>query len=76
MWATTGKAAQHDYLRGLGAAEIVTREETTAETERPLEKTRWAGAVDPVGGAALAYPLRTTHYGGASPSPASPAASR
>jgi acrylyl-CoA reductase (NADPH) len=65
VWAATGKAAQHDYLRGLGAHEIVTREETTAESERPLEKMRWAAAVDPVGGAATAYALRTTRYGGA-----------
>ena len=65
VWAATGKADQHDYLRGLGAHEIVTREETTAESDRPLEKTRWAAVVDPVGGAATAYALRTTRYGGA-----------
>ena len=65
VWAATGKAAEHDYLRGLGAHEILTREETTAESDRPLEKTRWAAAVDPVGGAATAYALRTTRYGGA-----------
>ena len=65
VWAATGKAAEHDYLRGLGAHEIVTREETTAESDRPLEKMRWAAAVDPVGGAATAYALRTTRYGGA-----------
>ena len=65
VWAATGKAAEHDYLRGLGAREIVAREETTAEPERPLEKQRWAAVVDPVGGAATAYALRTTRYGGA-----------
>jgi acrylyl-CoA reductase (NADPH) len=65
VWAATGKAAEHDYLRGLGAHEMLTREETTAESDRPLEKTRWAAAVDPVGGAATAYALRTTRYGGA-----------
>jgi putative YhdH/YhfP family quinone oxidoreductase len=65
VWAATGKAAEHDYLRGLGAHEIVTREETTAESDRPLEKMRWAAAIDPVGGAATAYALRTTRYGGA-----------
>jgi acrylyl-CoA reductase (NADPH) len=65
VWAATGKPAEHDYLRGLGAHEIVTREETTAESNRPLEKMRWAAAVDPVGGAATAYALRTTRYGGA-----------
>jgi putative YhdH/YhfP family quinone oxidoreductase len=65
VWAATGKAGEHDYLRGLGAHEILTREETTAESERPLERMRWAAAVDPVGGAATAYALRTTRYGGA-----------
>jgi acrylyl-CoA reductase (NADPH) len=65
VWAATGKAAEHDYLRSLGAHEVLTREETTAASERPLEKMRWAAAVDPVGGAATAYALRTTRYGGA-----------
>ena len=65
VWAATGKPEQGDYLRGLGAHEIVTREETSADSERPLEKTRWAATVDPVGGSATAYALRTTRYGGA-----------
>jgi acrylyl-CoA reductase (NADPH) len=65
VWAATGKADQHDYLRGLGAHDIVAREETTATSERPLERQRWAAAVDPVGGAATAYALRTVRYGGA-----------
>jgi acrylyl-CoA reductase (NADPH) len=60
----TGKESEHDYLRGLGASEVVSREEVTAESERPLEKERWAGAVDPVGGPALAYIMRTLRYGG------------
>ncbi|HEX6696011.1 MAG TPA: acryloyl-CoA reductase [Solirubrobacteraceae bacterium] len=65
VWAATGKADEHDYLRGLGAHEVLTREETTADSDRPLEKMRWAAAVDPVGGAATAYALRTARYGGA-----------
>jgi acrylyl-CoA reductase (NADPH) len=65
VWAATGKADQHDYLRGLGAHEILGRDETTAESGRPLEQQRWAASVDPVGGAATAYALRTTKYGGA-----------
>jgi acrylyl-CoA reductase (NADPH) len=65
VWAATGKADQHDYLRGLGAHEIVGRDETIAAPDRPLERTRWAATIDPVGGAATAYALRTTRYGGA-----------
>jgi acrylyl-CoA reductase (NADPH) len=65
VWAATGKADQHGYLRGLGAHEIVDREETMAQSDRPLEKQRWAACVDPVGGAGTAYALRTTNYGGA-----------
>ena len=63
--AATGKADEAEFLRGLGASEILSREETSADPERPLERQRWAAVVDPVGGAATAYALRTTRYGGA-----------
>jgi putative YhdH/YhfP family quinone oxidoreductase len=63
--AATGKADEHDFLRGLGASEIVGRDEVTAASDRPLERQRWAGTVDPIGGAGTAYALRTTTYGGA-----------
>lgn len=62
--ASTGKASEHDFLRALGASEIVDRSVTSAESSRPLEKETWAGAVDSVGGSTLAYLLRTTKYGG------------
>jgi acrylyl-CoA reductase (NADPH) len=62
--ASTGKTSEHDYLRELGASEIISREETSAESNRPLEKERWAGSLDSVGGSTLAYLLRTTKYGG------------
>jgi putative YhdH/YhfP family quinone oxidoreductase len=62
--ASTGSADAHDYLRELGASEIVDRAETSAPSDRPLERGRWAGAVDAVGGSTLAYLLRTTNYGG------------
>ena len=65
VWAATGKAGEHEFLRGLGASEILGRDEVTAEPERPLEKQRWAGVVDPIGGAGTAFALRTTQYGGA-----------
>jgi acrylyl-CoA reductase (NADPH) len=63
--ASTGSDEEHPYLESLGAHEIVSREETSAESKRPLEKERWAATVDPVGGATLAYALRTLRYGGA-----------
>ena len=57
--AATGKPDEADRLRGLGAAAVVDRAEVTAESTRPLEAERWAGAVDCVGGATLPYILRT-----------------
>ena len=48
--ASTGKPDEADMLRELGAAEILSREETSADSDRPLERQRWAGVVDPVGG--------------------------
>jgi acrylyl-CoA reductase (NADPH) len=62
--ASTGKSSEHDYLRELGASEILSREETSAESNRPLEKERWAGSLDSVGGSTLAYLIRSTRYGG------------
>jgi putative YhdH/YhfP family quinone oxidoreductase len=64
--ASTGKADQHDYLRALGASEILSREDVslTDERPRPLLKGTWAGAVDTVGGSTLSYLLRTMdHFG-------------
>jgi len=61
---STGKADEHDFLRELGATEILSREDVSAESSRPMETERWAGAVDPVGGPTTAYLLRTTKYGG------------
>ena len=57
--AITGKDDQHDYLRGLGAAAIVSRTTLDLGT-RPLEKATWAGAVDAVGGDLLSWLVRTT----------------
>ncbi len=63
--ASTGKASEHAFLRELGASEILSREDVSAESNRPLESERWAGAVDPVGGGTTAYLIRTMKYGGA-----------
>lgn len=62
--ASTGKTEEADFLRKLGATEILSRDEVSAGPEGPIEEERWAGSVDPVGGTTLAYLLRTTRYGG------------
>jgi NADPH2:quinone reductase len=62
--AITGKDDAHDYVRSLGAREVVSRTTLTMGT-RPLEASRWAGAIDAVGGDLLAWLTRTTnHWGG------------
>lgn len=61
--ASTGREAEHgDYLRGLGAAEIVGRYEDPPA--RPMNTRRWAGAIDNVGGVALANILTEVDHGG------------
>jgi len=61
--AISGREELSDYLRGLGASDIVSREEM-AKPCRPLEAQRWAGAVDTVGDAILARILAETNYNG------------
>ncbi len=61
--AVTGRESTHGYLRGLGASELLSREEM-AEKARPLEKQRWAGAIDTVGDAILARVLAEMDYRG------------
>ena len=61
--ASTGKPETAEWLKKLGASEIIDRTETSAESAKPLERERWAGAIDCVGGATLAYILRTLQYG-------------
>jgi putative YhdH/YhfP family quinone oxidoreductase len=65
VWAATGKTDEAPRLRGLGAAGFVARDEVTAESSRPLESARWAGAIDTVGAATLPYVLRTVRPGAA-----------
>ena len=57
-------AAEADYLKGLGAGEIIERAELTGPA-RPLAKERWAGGIDAVGSTTLANVLSMTRYGGA-----------
>jgi acrylyl-CoA reductase (NADPH) len=61
--ASTGRAAEAPYLRGLGAGEVINRAELSGPA-RALGKERWAGAVDAVGSHTLANALSMTRYGG------------
>jgi acrylyl-CoA reductase (NADPH) len=61
--ASTGRPAEGEYLRRLGAIEIIDRAELS-EPGKALGKERWAGAVDAVGGQTLANVCATTRYGG------------
>ena len=62
--AVTGRTGEADYLKGLGATEIIERKEL-AGPPKPLAKERWAGAIDAVGSTTLANLLSMTRYGGA-----------
>ena len=61
--ASTGKTDEADYLKELGAAEVIDREELSGKP-RPLAKARWAGAVDVAGSVTLANVLSQVKYGG------------
>ena len=61
--ASSGK--DPEFLKSLGAAEVISREEAAGDAGRPLEKSRWAGAVDCVGGDVLAGVLRSLRYNAA-----------
>jgi NADPH2:quinone reductase len=61
--AISGKDDQHEYLRHLGATQVLSRH-TLEMGRKPLEKTIWAGAVDPVGGEMLAWLTRTMKQDG------------
>ena len=62
--AVTGRPETADYLKSLGASQIVAREEINETTKRPLESEAWAGCIDAVGGAMLARVLGQLKYGG------------
>ena len=62
--ASTGRAAEADYLKGLGAAEVIDRA-ALAAPGKPLQKERWAGVVDAVGSHTLANACAQTRYRGA-----------
>ena len=62
--ASTGRISETDYLKSLGAAEVIDRNELSGPA-KPLAKERWAGGVDSVGSTTLANLLSMTKYGGA-----------
>ena len=59
---SSGRPETHDYLRALGAAEILDRAALAAPPGRPLDAERWAGAIDAVGGTTLATLLSQLRY--------------
>ena len=61
--AVTGRPEQTDYLKSLGATQIVAREELTEVTRKPLESELWAGCIDAVAGAMLGRVLKQMKYG-------------
>jgi NADPH2:quinone reductase len=61
--AVTGKAQQSDYLKSIGARRVLVRDEIDFG-KRPMEKAEWGGAIDNLGGDALAWLTRTVNYGG------------
>jgi acrylyl-CoA reductase (NADPH) len=62
--ASTGRLSEAPYLKGLGAAEVIDRNELSGPP-KPLAKERWAGGIDSVGSTTLANLLSMTRYGGA-----------
>ena len=61
--AVTGKAEQRDYLKSIGASDVLVRDEIDLG-KRPMEKAQWAGAIDNLGGEHLTWLTRTVGYGG------------
>jgi acrylyl-CoA reductase (NADPH) len=63
--ALTGKEAEADYLKGLGASEVMLRQSLDLAKIKPLGKETWAGAVDNLGGDVLSWMASTMQVGGA-----------
>ena len=62
--AATGKTDEKDFLTRLGAKAVISRQEVDDTSGRPLQKGRWAGVVDTVGGNILATAIKSAKYGG------------
>lgn len=63
--ASSGRPEHEPYLRRIGAAELIARSELAEASPKPLQRERFAGVIDAVGGATLASAIRQTSYGGA-----------
>jgi acrylyl-CoA reductase (NADPH) len=72
--ASSGRSSQHEFLRSLGASTIIDRAELAGPATRPLNKERWAGAIDTVGSTTLANVLSQLRYRGRPPPVAWPPA--
>ncbi len=65
VYAVSGKPEAHDFLKRLGAAEIISRQQAADSTGKLLLKEKWAGVIDTVGGDILTTAIKSTAYGGA-----------
>ncbi len=63
--AVSGRAETRDYLLELGAQEIISADDATDTSGKPLLPAKWAGAIDTVGGPLLATTIKSMQYGGA-----------
>ena len=62
--AVNGMVDATEYLLELGAKEVISIEDATDTSGRPLVKGRWAGVIDTLGGEILATAVKSVHYGG------------
>jgi putative YhdH/YhfP family quinone oxidoreductase len=63
--AVNGVVDEAEYLKGLGAKEVISIEEATDTSGRPMQKARWAGSIDTVGGDILASTIKAVDMAGA-----------
>ena len=74
--ASSGSPERADYLKGIGASEVIARDEVSGDIQKPLEKERWAAVVDTVGGPGLGRIATQMRYGGPIAAIGLPAGSR
>lgn len=74
--ASSGSPDRADYLREIGASDVIARDEVSGAIQKPLEKERWAGVIDTVGGAGLGRIATQMRYGGPIAAIGLPAGSR